>query len=296
METIRKKEGFPEEKLYVLPEYVAAELHDHPLTRGLHVTDIGYFPRAQYHYRERPEGCESHIVILCVAGEGWMEIDARRLVPIHRQELVLLPAGIPHRYGSIDSDPWSIYWLHLKGEDVLPLFAAYHLQAGSVQVPLRWAASFIEAFDACYRLISERSYSPSTHIHVAQTIRHQISSLGMTIGGNRQERRRSRFIDEAIHFMADHLEQSITLDQLARHVGLSRQHLIEVFREATGFPPIDYFLRMRIQRAGQLLDLTDLTVKQVGSALGFHDPYYFSRLFKKITGLSPTQYRDIKKG
>jgi YesN/AraC family two-component response regulator len=54
---------------------------------------------------------------------------------------------------------------------------------------------------------------------------------------------------------------------------------------------------MKIQRAGQLLDLTDYTVKEISSSLGIEDSYYyFSRLFKKINGCSPTEYRKRKKG
>jgi AraC-like DNA-binding protein len=72
--------------------------------------------------------------------------------------------------------------------------------------------------------------------------------------------------------------------------------LTYLFKQETGFPPIDYFLRMKIQRAGQLLDLTENSVKEISSSLGIDDPYYFSRLFKKINNCSPTEYRKRKKG
>lgn len=53
---------------------------------------------------------------------------------------------------------------------------------------------------------------------------------------------------------------------------------------------------MKMQRAGQLLDLTDWSVKEIAGAVGLSDPYYFSRLFKKMMGCSPTAYRGIPKG
>lgn len=69
---IRKPEGFVEEKLYVLPEYWMKELEQEELTASLFITDIGYFPNARYHFRERLEGSPSHILILCEAGRaGW---------------------------------------------------------------------------------------------------------------------------------------------------------------------------------------------------------------------------------
>ncbi|MGG4034304.1 AraC family transcriptional regulator [Paenibacillus cisolokensis] len=96
--------------------------------------------------------------------------------------------------------------------------------------------------------------------------------------------------------MTDHLADSFRLSDLARHTGLSKQHLIYLFNRETGCPPVEYFLRMKMQRAGQLLDLTDWSVKEIASAVGLSDPYYFSRLFKKMMGCSPTAYRGIPKG
>jgi AraC-like DNA-binding protein len=79
-------------------------------------------------------------------------------------------------------------------------------------------------------------------------------------------------------------------------LGLSKQHVIHLFNREAGFSPIDYFLRMKMQRAARMLDLTNLTVKDISGSVGITDPYYFSRLFKKVMGYSPTDYRNIPKG
>ncbi len=215
---------------------------------------------------------------------------------MRRQTVMFVPEGMPHRYSTINESPWSIYWLHLKGDEVRPLLEAFHLLGRPIAVPIGYMMKFIEAFDLCYELLTDKPYSLPSHIHISQTIRHQISTLGMTAGGSPQANKRAGYIDEAIRYMTERLDRTITLDELARHVGLSRQHLIEVFHEATGFPPIDYFQRIKMQRAGQMLDLTDLSVKQIAGELGFRDPLYFSRAFKKINGMSPSEYRSIAKG
>lgn len=295
METIRKADGFESEKLLVLPEHVTSELAAHELTRELFVTDIGYFPRARYHYRERPGGCDTYIFIYCADGTGWVEFIGEKNFSLAKQSLIVIPAGIPHRYGASEEDPWSIYWFHLKGSHVQQILDAYRLGTDPMEIPLALFVKFVEWFDQCYDLLTTRPYSIHHHIHVCHTMRHLLSSLGLH-ARSPQHKKREQYLESAIGFLAERMDRSVKLSELAKHTGISIQHLIHLFKEETGVPPIDYFLRMKMQRASQLLDLTDLTVKEVAASVGIQDPYYFSRLFKKVMGSSPTVYRKVKKG
>lgn len=66
-------------------------------------------------------------------------------------------------------------------------------------------------------------------------------------------------------------------------------------KQKTGHSPIDYFIQMKMQKASQQLDFTNRSVKDIAMSMGFDDPYYFSKRFKKITGMSPRKYRTVKK-
>jgi len=297
MEPLQLPEGFKEQRLYVLPEYKLNELAQSELTKHLYISDIGVFPRAQFHYRERPQGCNAHIFIYCTAGEGWVELDGHKQVRVAAEHLVVIPAGTPHRYGASAHAPWSIHWLHLQGEHAAPLIAMYGLNsAGPIHLPPRTSSGFLEDFEQCYVSLSQKNYSMPIQVHVSNLIRQLLSRIGISISGSEQDKKKESYLETAIQFMNDRLDDSIKLSELARHTGLSKQHLIYLFNKETGFPPIDFFLRMKMQKAGKMLTLTDLTIKQIGYALGIVDPYYFSRLFKKIMGVSPAAYRKIPKG
>ncbi|MGH7145377.1 MAG: helix-turn-helix domain-containing protein [Planctomycetota bacterium] len=87
------------------------------------------------------------------------------------------------------------------------------------------------------------------------------------------------------------IEQPTTLDELAAKAGFSAQHLNRVFRRRLGLTPLQYLLRMRLEQAAVLLRDNRRTVRGVAEAVGFDDPYYFSRMFRQQFGRSPAQYR-----
>jgi len=291
----RKQEGFEEELLFVLPPYMEKELSQYSLTRTLYVSDIGYFPHAQYHYRERLEGCDSHIFIYCSEGEGWVELNGKSFSLSERQ-LVVIPAGVPHRYGASSELPWSIYWFHLQGEQVYEYIQLYGLDAGPLRLPAGAYSALAESFDQCYRLLSDKPYSLPVQVFVSQTMGQLLGNIGLRAGGSASDRKRELDLERAIRYMNDNLASSIKLSDLAAHTGISKQHLIYLFNQESGIPPIEYFLRLKMQKASQLLSLTGLTVKEIAAYVGISDPYYFSRLFKKIMGTSPTEYRNVPKG
>ena len=96
--------------------------------------------------------------------------------------------------------------------------------------------------------------------------------------------------------MQRHLHRRPSLEELAREAGLSIPYYSALFNRRTGFAPIQYFLRLKIQRACQLLDTTEMRVKEGADEIGCEDAFYFSRLFKKIMGHTPRAYRSIQKG
>jgi AraC-like DNA-binding protein len=78
---------------------------------------------------------------------------------------------------------------------------------------------------------------------------------------------------------------------MAQSHSLSASHFSNLFHKATGMPPIDYFIHIKMQKACQLLYTNDDKIRNIATTLGYDDPYYFSRIFKKYIGSSPEQYR-----
>ena len=97
------------------------------------------------------------------------------------------------------------------------------------------------------------------------------------------------------HFFDENIERRLTLKEIADFSGLSPSRLSSVFKERTGHSPLNYFNFMKMRRACNFLDNTDLKLNQISLKLGIDDPYYFSRLFSHIMGVSPKAYRNRNK-
>jgi AraC-like DNA-binding protein len=105
----------------------------------------------------------------------------------------------------------------------------------------------------------------------------------------------ARKIEQSIAHMSQHLNQPLQVATLAAAVNVSPSHYSALFKRWMGSSPIDYFIHLRMRHACQLFDNTSLNVKEVAVALGYDDPFYFSRIFKSINRVAPSEYRMISK-
>ena len=90
--------------------------------------------------------------------------------------------------------------------------------------------------------------------------------------------------------MEAHLDQSLRMSRLSEISGFSESHLGTLFKQATGHSPMSHFHRLKMQAAARELAFTEKSVKEIGLACGIRDPYYFSRLFKSVMGVSPAKF------
>jgi AraC-like DNA-binding protein len=291
----RKKEGFAGEKAIVLPSFIQKELQNNPLTAQLYATDVGFYPEARYHFRERLKGCFQFVLIYCVQGRGWVDYGGTRH-KVCKDQFFIIPGEEPHRYGADDSDPWSIYWVHFSGQQ-----AASFVKAGFVVTDINPAENTrndrrIRLFEEIYQNLS-MGYSSENMEYSSICLWYLLGAFTYV---PQFERMRSiqqhDIIEKSIMYMHQHLEDSINLNDLADLCGYSVSHYSMIFKKKTSRSPIDYFINLKIQRACQLLDFSTWKISEISVQLGFEDQFYFSRVFRKVMGCSPAEYRKNKKG
>lgn len=109
-----------------------------------------------------------------------------------------------------------------------------------------------------------------------------------------EEEKESWIISEAKRFIQEHYDEEISLTEVANSVGLTPSYFSTVFKEHVGTTYSDYLTTIRIEKAKQLLRSTAYRVYEISHMVGYENHYYFNRLFKKIVGLTPLDYRKSK--
>lgn len=288
----RKKEGFQGQKAIVMPRKIIAEqCEKNSIIAGLHITDIGYYPKAKFHYRERQHGSDQHILIYCIEGKGWVELKRSHLT-IQAGDFCVIPRNTAHTYASDEKDPWTIYWIHFKGNVSDEIVAMILKQPGMHRGYVNYDEARIDLFSNMYAQL-ERGYSSDNLVYVNMILWHYLNTFlfpDKFISGHKQNN--TDVIDTAIDFMSKKIDQVINLEEIAQTINLSPSHFSSMFKKKTGFSPIEYFNHLKAQKACQYLLFSDLRVKEIAYRLGFDDPYYFSRLFTKIMGVSPVKYKE----
>lgn len=286
-----KRDGFNGQRAIVLPKAVIHKfcLFNQVINKA-YITDLGYYPKAQYHYRKRPLGADQNILIYCLEGKGAVTIDTVNY-GIGPGDYFIIPSNMPHHYKTDEKNPWTIYWCHFKGEQADAIVQKLIDRAGSFKYNIDFLGERISIFDQLYSNL-EKGYSYENLTYVNLLFLQFLSSFLFSdrFSVNLQNKTDS-FLEKSICFMQDHVDKNLTLQDFAGHVNYSPSHYSLKFKNETGFSPIEYFNQLKIQKACQYLQFTDLRIKEIAFKIGIQDAYYFTRLFGKTMGFSPKDYR-----
>lgn len=294
MSLITQKESFEQQKLLVIPKEMIQKVPFNPLLQSFFITDIGYFPNAEFNNIERKDGFPSHSIIFCTNGVGKATIEGKEVI-VKKDEFLVLPKNIPHSYWDVSSSPFTIYWTCFRGENSSYFLRRIPKGKYVFRLPIEDYNEIIQVYDRIfYHLkmglsIENLTYSTLEFTSLMGRIFWDTPELCQVVHYSTRGK-----INRTIDFMKKNFRENLSLKDLSEVVGFSENHYIRLFREQTGFSPMDYFSRLKVQNACRELDLTDKFIYEIADDLGFSDCYYFSRMFKKILEVSPRAYRKRK--
>jgi AraC family transcriptional regulator of arabinose operon len=282
------KEGFIGQRTIILPQHILKMAFKNELIGGFHLTVLGYYPLANLHDRERKFGSNQYILLYCTEGSGYIELDD------HRHELTpntffIIPKNTPHHYGSSTNSPWSIYWAHFVGGHADTLYQRYADGAKPVIRSIPYDKKRIDQFDQIISIL-ENKVEPREMEIANISLFHFMASLVYYKETNPSFHDMDA-VSNSITFMKKNIQGFFSIEELARQQNLSVSHYSKRFKIKTGHSPVQYFNQLKVHKSCEYLYLSNRSIKEICAELGFDDPYYFSRLFKKCTGFSPSNYK-----
>lgn len=284
-------DGFPGQRMLVLPRPRVREFVQQEGTTRLVVTDCGYFPRAESHGRRRTAPIPQAIVMACVDGSGWCETESGRHT-VQRGQVVVLPPGHPHAYGADGRDPWTLWWFHAAGPDLESFLRVARM---GVDMPVRRPRDLYAVVSLMSEVLSwmERDSTTTSLLGASGAAWHALTLLATERGRGEDG---GDVIEHAVDYLRAHLAEHVSVPELAAMASLSSSHFSALFKRHVGYPVLQYQTMLRMARARELLDVTSASVTMIAAEVGFPDSFYFTRQFKKVHGVTPRAYREQHKG
>lgn len=286
---IKKKDGFLGERAVILPPMIIEMEENDPLVSSLYITDIGHYPMAENHHRVRQEAIDQYVLIYCVDGSGWYVLKGQRY-EVKRNQYFILPAGTPHEYGATGGERWTIYWVHFRGEHA-SVYAEGAQKPQEVKAAMN--SNISNRNNIFEEILSTLHFGDGIEdLRYASSLLHYYLASLRYLRQYRSTVRYDGVVNAAIHYMKENVERHLTLQDVLDYVGYSSTRFSALFKKETGSSPLAYFNRLKIEYACQMLKTTDMHINRICYKVGIEDSLYFSRMFSKAMGMSPSEYRN----
>ncbi|MBR5569350.1 MAG: helix-turn-helix transcriptional regulator [Oscillospiraceae bacterium] len=240
----------------------------------------------------RPKGRIDYQLLYIVSGKTHFFIDGEERI-VTAGHMVLFQPRQQQRYVYYGSERPEVYWVHFTGSDVKNILRHY-------QIPLDEPV-FYSGASATYAYLFKGMIHElqSCHTGFAELISMYLRQIFLLVQRTRKETKPSisTFIQQEVEYARryfnEHYNEPISIQEYAQSRNISVCWFQRNFKQLVSHTPMQYLLVVRVNNAANLLETTDYSVTEIGSIVGYDDPLYFSRLFRKVKGLSPVAYRKL---
>ena len=234
-------------------------------------------------------GVRDHYLIhLVVSGKGVYQVGGVSHT-LQEGDLFLVKPNQLITYAADESDPWEYYWVGFNGACASKLVQQMPFSDAR---PVHHCKDLHAVREALYNIYLSRGPEPQCEAlmtgylyifmaHMMKEARDTMPNVGSSS---------SQYVLAAIKYIQFNYSHDISVDYIAKAVGVSRSHLYRVFMSNVGQSPIDYLTNYRVGEACSLLKSSNLSIAEIAVSVGFFDQFYFSRVFKKVKGVPPSKY------
>ena len=238
----------------------------------------------------RPRGRLDFQLLYIAAGKAHFHINGKEEI-VTAGHMVLYRPKEPQKYEYYGEDQTEVYWVHFTGSNVTNILRSYGLTkdkkifyCGSGLEYQNHFRSMIQELQMC-----KDDYSEMLEIHLRQIFikLHRYFNTVSKVNNSQI----AEEIDKATLYFAEYYNKNICIEEYAKEHHMSTSWFIRNFKQYTGITPMQYILSIRIYNAEILLQNEHYNITEISNIIGYDNPLYFSRIFKKTKGISPSEYR-----
>lgn len=234
-------------------------------------------------------------ILYITRGRGVFESEACGLRKVEEGTVLLLLPGVWHRYMPDPETGWKEHWVSFDGRQPAQFLRHGILAADRAVLDIGLDEGIIDLYQ---RILERIDGEKIGFKEIVAALAYQILARIHAVEKSRrfQGPEAESLVQKAKACMTDRVGSQVRLEELAYELGVGYSRFRRLFRHYTGLAPAQYLLQLRLNKARDLLTGTSLTAKEIALLTGFESQFYFSKFFRKRTGLSPIRFREYSRG
>lgn len=244
----------------------------------------------------RPRGRVDFQIIYIAAGCGHFHfdtVDNEIIVPAGN--IVIFRPKELQKYEYYGKDKTEVYWIHFTGSDVKNILRKYGFPDNERIFPVGTSMEYERIFK---RIIIELQRCQDNYEEMLTLLlRHLLIIFQREL--SREQVLKNEYLDHemdtAVTYFNENYNRDINIEEYATSKGMSVSWFIRSFKKFTGSTPMQFIVALRVNNAQVLLETTNYSINEISKIVGYDNQLYFSRLFHKLKGFSPREYRKTRK-
>lgn len=244
-------------------------------------------------YSYGPAVRPQYLIHYIIDGEGSYTVNNTTYKLKKNQGFLICPNVLTH-YEADKDNPWTYMWVGFNGVKAQTYLSYANLNEDNLTFEYSKDDSLKNYISEMLKL-KERDHS--SELKLEGLLYFFMSALAETqkdSNNKKSYKSTELYLEKSIEFIDNNYSNNIKINDIASYIGINRSYLTNIFKRNLNISPQEFLVNYKIDKACELLNNTDLSIKAIAASVGYADPLTFSKIFKKFTGNSPKSYREVK--